>query len=218
MNRTALVTGANGWLGKNLVKFITNGHPDHESLIESSYDEVRCLVLKGENVDFLEGLSDKIKIYYGDICDPSSLKDFFNCSDQFDLYHTAGIIHPKIIRDFYKINVEGTKNLLNLLDRSRVRKVVIVSSNSPIGCNPFSDHLFDEDSKYNPYMNYGRSKMLMEQKATKLAQEKELMLTFIRCPWFYGPNQPPRQTLFFSMIKDGKMPIVGNGDNKRSMS
>ena len=39
----------------------------------------------------------------------------------------------------------------------------------------------------------------------------------IRPPWFYGPNQPNRQTKFYKMIRDGKVPIVGSGDNKRSM-
>ena len=40
----------------------------------------------------------------------------------------------------------------------------------------------------------------------------------IRAPWFYGPNQPPRQSLFFRMIRDGKGPIVGGGGNRRSMA
>jgi nucleoside-diphosphate-sugar epimerase len=40
----------------------------------------------------------------------------------------------------------------------------------------------------------------------------------IRPPWFYGPGQPPRQALFFGMIKEGKAPLVGAGDNRRSMA
>ena len=60
--------------------------------------------------------------------------------------------------------------------------------------------------------------MLMEESASEIAVNKKLSITFIRCPWFYGPNQPARQTLFFQMIKDGKMPIVGDGNNRRSMS
>ena len=38
----------------------------------------------------------------------------------------------------------------------------------------------------------------------------------IRPPWFYGPGQPPRQTLFFTMIRTGRMPIVG-GNWKMNM-
>ena len=53
--------------------------------------------------------------------------------------------------------------------------------------------------------------------AVKQRQE-HIETVIIRPPWFYGPNQPPRQTLFFQMIRDGKAPIVGNGRNLRSMS
>ena len=42
-------------------------------------------------------------------------------------------------------------------------------------------------------------------------------VVIVRAPWFYGPGQPPRQTQFFTMIKGGKFPIVGNGQNRRSM-
>jgi nucleoside-diphosphate-sugar epimerase len=43
-------------------------------------------------------------------------------------------------------------------------------------------------------------------------------IVIARAPWFYGPGQPPRQTQFFSMIKQGKFPLMGKGLNKRSMA
>jgi nucleoside-diphosphate-sugar epimerase len=95
-------------------------------------------------------------------------------------------------------------------------RAVVVSSNSPCGCNPHPDHLFDEHSPFNPYMHYGRSKMEMELAIRERAARLETVI--IRAPWFYGPNQPPRQTLFFQMIRDGKGPIVGSGTNLRSMA
>ena len=45
-----------------------------------------------------------------------------------------------------------------------------------------------------------------------------LETVIVRPPWFYGPYQPPRQSLFFRMIRDGKAPIVGDGNNLRSMA
>lgn len=50
-----------------------------------------------------------------------------------------------------------------------------------------------------------------------MARQQSPEIVIVRAPWFYGPGQPPRQTLFFSMIKEGKFPLVGNGMNKRSM-
>ena len=95
---------------------------------------------------------------------------------------------------------------------------MVVSSNSPCGCNPHPDHLFDELSPYRPYLNYGRSKMRMELALREFHQRGALQTVIIRAPWFYGPNQPARQTLFFQMIRRGKAPIVGSGENRRSMS
>ena len=70
----------------------------------------------------------------------------------------------------------------------------------------------------NPYMNYGRSKMLMEQAVQAANRSGRLETVIVRPPWFYGPYQPPRQSFFFRMIKDGKAPIVGDGNNLRSMA
>ena len=67
-------------------------------------------------------------------------------------------------------------------------------------------------------MGYGRSKHRMElMLRAYMAQHTMPEIVIVRAPWFYGPDQPPRQTLFFSMIREGKFPIVGNGLNKRSM-
>jgi nucleoside-diphosphate-sugar epimerase len=40
----------------------------------------------------------------------------------------------------------------------------------------------------------------------------------IRPPWFYGPGQPPPQTEVVRMLRDGRMPRVGSGENRRSMA
>ena len=135
-----------------------------------------------------------------------------------DSLHTAGMIHPKRVREFYEINRDGTRNLLEQAASAGLKRAVVVSSNSPCGCNPHPDHRFDENSPYHPYMNYGRSKMEMEHEVMKIAKEGSLKTMLIRAPWFYGPEQPPRQKLFFEMIRNGKVPIVGNGENLRSMA
>jgi nucleoside-diphosphate-sugar epimerase len=93
-----------------------------------------------------------------------------------------------------------------------------MSSNSPIGVsrNPFE--VFDEESPYKPYMRYGYSKQQMEEWLCAATRKGDLPpVTIIRAPWFYGPEQPARQTRFFSMIKAGRFPIIGDGHNRRSM-
>jgi nucleoside-diphosphate-sugar epimerase len=67
-------------------------------------------------------------------------------------------------------------------------------------------------------MHYGRSKMMMEAEVARFQTSDMIETVIVRAPWFYGPNQPLRQLQFFKMIRDGTVPIVGNGHNLRSMA
>jgi nucleoside-diphosphate-sugar epimerase len=205
------ITGANGWLGLSLVELISkNGTAESQ--------QVRALVLPGSDITKLQALCPTIKIYEGDLTIGSGLGEFFHDCRGGTIIHTAGIIHPKRVLEFYKINRDGTRRLLDAAVAAGLRRAVVVSSNSPCGCNPHPDHLFDEDSPYNPYMNYGRSKMEMESLSLDMHHRGLIEIVIIRAPWFYGPNQPPRQKLFFEMVRDGKAPVVGSGENLRSMA
>ncbi len=214
-----LVTGALGWLGIRLVETLVKGLPDFEPLSQPQRNlKIRCLVLPNQDIKKLQQLSEQIEIIEGDLRNPDDCDRFCENAENSIVFHTAGIIHPKRVSEFYQINVEGTKNLLNSAIKNNIKRAVIVSSNSPCGCNPHPDHLFDETSPYHPYMNYGKSKMLMELAIKDYQQQREIETVVIRPPWFYGPQQPQRQTLFFKMIRDGKVPIVGDGNNLRSMA
>jgi len=211
-----IVTGALGWLGISLVEALVKGLADHEALKEPGGDlRIRCLILPGQDGAVLKKISDRIEVVTGDVRNPADCAKLCEDSKGAILFHTAGIIHPAKVAEFYQINVDGTVNLLEAAIKAGVRRAVVVSSNSPCGCNPHPDHLFDELSPYHPYMNYGKSKMRMELAVKE--REGKIETVIVRPPWFYGPNQPPRQTLFFQMIRDGKAPIVGNGENLRSM-
>lgn len=214
-----LVTGAAGWLGYSLVKALVEGLADWPHLSHPQADlTIRCLLLPGTDEAPLKALSDRVEIIYGDLRHLEDCDRFCQGADEAILFHTAGIIHPKRTADFYQINVEGAKNLLTAASRAQIRRAVIMSSNSPCGCNPHPDHRFDETSAYHPYMGYGRSKMQMEKAVKAFFKSGAIETVTIRAPWFYGPYQPPRQTLFFEMIRDGKCPIVGDGNNLRSMA
>ena len=218
LSNKVIVTGALGWLGISVVQSLIKGLPDHEELRLPRADlRVRCLILPGQDGASLRKISDRVEVIAGDVRNPADCSKL--CADfaGATLFHTAGIIHPAKVAEFYQINVQGTSNLLDAAIATGVKRAVIVSSNSPCGCNPHPDHLFDEQSPYHPYMNYGRSKMQMELAVRQCQQGGKIEAVIIRPPWFYGPNQPPRQTLFFQMVRDGKAPIVGSGNNLRSM-
>jgi nucleoside-diphosphate-sugar epimerase len=213
-----IVTGALGWLGISLVQSLVRGVAEHEALREPRADlRIRCLILPGQDGGPLKKISDRVEVLTGDVRNPADCARLCQDFSGAILFHTAGIIHPAKVAEFYEINVGGTKHLLDAAIAAKIKRAVIVSSNSPCGCNPHPDHLFDELSPYHPYMNYGRSKMQMELAVKERQSTGRIETVIVRPPWFYGPNQPPRQTLFFQMVRDGKAPIVGSGQNLRSM-
>jgi nucleoside-diphosphate-sugar epimerase len=212
-----IVTGAAGWLGKRLVRLMAADGLEHTDLRGRFRDaSVRCLVLPGQGAE-LRSFGPRIEVLEGDLRNPADCEALCADAAGATVIHVAGVIHPARVREFYDINVEGTKNLLTAAERAAARRAVVMSSNSPMGCNPHPEHQFDEHSPYRPYMNYGRSKMRMEQLVQQVQKNGRLETVILRAPWFYGPDQPPRQTLFFSMVRKGGAPIVGSGNNLRSM-
>ena len=208
MSELAIVTGVPGWLGSRLARVLANGLPEVPALAEPYCETVRCLALPGSDTD-------APNVVRGDLTRPESLDPLFEGAEGATVFHVAGGVHPTRGRkELYAVNVEGTREMLTRATRAGVQRFVYVSSNSPIGVSRDPTVRFDESSPYVPYMHYGRSKMLAEQ----LVDAAELDTVIIRPPWFYGPDQPARQVLFFEMIRSGRVPLVGSGENRRSMA
>jgi nucleoside-diphosphate-sugar epimerase len=164
----------------------------------------------------LESLGE-VEVVIGDVGKPdTSARLLHDVGSDVDLIHCAGIIHPAVTRQFFEINANGTRYVAEAALDTGVRRMVHVSSNSPFGTNPRSNDTFRASEPYNPYYGYGRSKMQGEV-AVFEAIERGLDATIVRPPWFYGPFQPPRQTTFLRLVRAGKFPVVGDGEQRRSM-
>lgn len=207
--KKVFITGAPGWLGTRCVRLMS------ESRLPCQQDkyELRCLVLPGMDAHGLE--VPHVEVVRGDVTDPKSLSSRMKGCDA--VIHMAGVIHPKRVRGFYRINYEGTKNVLEEAAASGVRRLVFISSNSPMG---FSRHgrPFREDDRISPYMHYGKSKYWAEKYVREASERKRLETVILRPCWYYGPGQPERQTKFFRMIKKGNPILFGDGSNERSVS
>lgn len=215
-----LVTGAPGWLGTRFVEALSGANSELAKYgTGEAPEEVRCLVQPGINHGELTKLHENVMTVEGDITDSGSVDKFIEGAEGAILFHIAGIIHPsKGIKQIFDINVMGSSNVLKAAVRNKVKRIIVISSNSPAGVNPHKDHRFDESAPYKPYMAYGRSKMQMEMMLNEANKKGEIETVILRPCWFYGPGQPLRQSLFFTMIKNGGAPIVGAGDGMRSMS
>lgn len=218
-SETAIVTGFPGWLGNRFVHFLHEPHPDYpENEQQPRFKHVRALVLPGTPVDDIRAKYPDIELVEGDVRDPAAVGRLFAGAEGATVFHLAGIIHAGRIKDLFEINTQGTRHVLAAATAAGARRVVAASSNSPAGASRDTSKVFDESSPYAPYMAYGRSKKLMEDDLNAAGKSGAIETVILRPCWFYGPEQPPRQSEFFGMIKDGKAPILGDGESRRSMS
>jgi nucleoside-diphosphate-sugar epimerase len=206
LSPTVVVTGAAGWLGQNLVRAL------------GDRERVRCLVSRPDEVALLELVSPAVGCVVGDVRDPATADRLFDGIGDATVFHAAAVIHPRShVRELFDVNVGGTQLVLDRARRAGVRRFVHVSSNSPFGANPTPSARFDESSPYHPYLGYGRSKQEAEGIVLRAAERGDVEAVVVRPPWFYGPFQPDRQTTWFSALRTGRFPIMGDGAQRRSM-
>lgn len=144
MKKLYVITGADGHLGSTIVR----------RLLEKG-ERVRGLILPGQRPMF----PDRAEYVFGDVTDPASLLPLFFNPDGADiiLIHTAGLISiaDKVTEDLWRVNVEGTENLLALALGYRVRKFVYVSSVHAIPEQPLrvlsETHSFSADKVQGAY-------------------------------------------------------------------
>lgn len=204
-----VITGASGWLGRALVARLLTER-SRLRLLAHTTAEARTLQALGRP-------NAEIEVVIGDISKPDTAARLLHgVGRDADLIHTAGIIHPTTTRQFFEINANGTRHVAEAALDHGVRRMVHVSSNSPFGTNPRPSDTFRASEPYHPYYAYGRSKMQGELAVIE-AIEHGLDATMVRPPWFYGPFQPPRQTTFFRLVRAGRFPVVGEGEQRRSM-
>lgn len=209
---TTVVTGGGGWLGNSLLRLLAREGEGTGAGV------LRAVVHGAHEVLPIARLSPRIEVVVADICRPRTLTQVFSdlAPGSFDVIHTAGVIHPPDVETFDRVNRQGTINLLEAAENHGVRRFVHVSSNSPFGTNAVPSDHFRRDEPYHPYLGYGWSKMEAEV-AVIDARDRDVDTVIVRPPWFYGPNQPARQTTFFTMIRTGRFPIIGDGTQRRSM-
>ena len=203
---TAFITGGTGFLGSHLA----------EELLHRGYDEVRCLVRTDPK--WLEGLP--VTQVRGDLSDVDVLWDAVAGVDY--VYHVAGVTRARDWNTFYRANVQGTLNLLGVLEKAEpdVRRVLITSSLAAVGA--CQDEVATESSPLRPVSMYGRSKAEMERVLQAPGRNglncmERLPITVIRPSAVYGPREADIFT-FFQSVSRGICPVVGGMGNRPAVS
>lgn len=164
-----LVTGATGHIGNVLVR-----------QLNSIGVKPRILVLKGESLEPVGGLEFEATI--GDVCDPASLDKAFEGIEM--VFHLAGVISimPGRNKLVERVNVEGTKNVVEACRRHGIKKLVYTSSIHAIK-RISKGRIIDESLPFDPYNTYGAYDQSKAQ-ASLIVKEAngEGLETIIACP------------------------------------
>ena len=199
-----LVTGATGFLGRAVAEELARRKA-----------QVHALVLHDD--PYTDLLPKEVRTVIGDVCDKSSLSDFFADADSRTcVIHCAGIVSvasrpgPRL----YQVNVGGTWKVLRQCMEHDVGKMVYVSSVHAIpekskGC------IISEDCEFSPGLvdgDYAKSKAA----ATELvfdAAERGLNASIVFPSGIIGPGDLQGGS-FTSMAKSflsGKLPFAVRG-------
>jgi len=177
-----LVTGAAGFIGKNLC----------DDLVERGH-EVYCLVRASSKRDALQPLG--VKFVEGDITDEESLK---KAPPVEIIIHCAAEVEERGLDKLLAVNLVGTRNICRLSLHLGVKRLVYLSSIAVV--NGHSRVPMVEDLPYWPNSPYGISKVEAEKEALEY-RARGLPVAVIRPGMVYGEGEPHLSGLLFSLLK-----------------
>lgn len=197
------VTGANGFIGRHLVKSLVSQGHEVQAFVRRPYE---CHYLKELGASLIEG----------DLKDADSVRKAIQKVDV--LYHLGATTKGKKWQEHFETTVLGTQNVLEAAKEARVGKVVYISSLGVYNKNNCrKGQLLNEDwpieKKLEERGPYVRAKVIAEQNVWQFYKTKGLPITIIRPGLVYGPGGP----VFFPHIgyKVGSYCVFinGNGQN-----
>lgn len=188
-----LFTGANGFLGRNLIPNLRKNHT------------IFTLGLKNSDYE----------------CDLSKEVPNFEKLDIDVVFHAAGKAHsiPKTIEEknvFFDINEKGTKNLCSALEKNKLPSAFIFISTVAVYGLEVGE-LIHENSPLNGQTPYAKSKINAEFFLKDWCEKNKVKLIILRPSLISGLNPPGNLGDMIKGIKSGKYLNIGKGNAQKSV-
>lgn len=179
-----LITGAGGFLGK---EFFARLYSDG-----TFRNQIRCLIRRKEQEGYFRPYN--VKIVVGDIRDEGVLSEALEGVDT--VVHLAAKIKTHDDLDYYEVNLEGTKKLVQKCREQGVNRMIFMSTTQ-------AREGFDTA--------YGKSKRLAEG----VVRQSGLEWIIVRPVMFYGESDDKDLMQLINFIRQWPVvPIFGNGEYK----
>jgi dihydroflavonol-4-reductase len=195
------VTGADGLLGSNLVR----------ELLKRG-NEVRAFVQPGRQQRTLDGLA--LEKFPGDLLNAEGvLKSSEGCEA---IIHCAAStsVWPARSEIVNKVNIEGTKNIINAVLKNNIQRMIYVGTANSFGFgskeNPGVEGNPYKSSRYG--LDYMDSKYKAQQLILKEVKEKNLPAVIVNPTFMFGPydSNPSSGAMIVALYK-GKVPGYTSG-------
>lgn len=199
-----LVTGGTGLLGSHFV----------EQLVKRGR-RVRALVRPGSDTRFL--VSQGAELVEGDLSDAESLARA--CEGVSTVYHSAARVGDwGPWEEFVNITIEGTRKLLQAATAAGVKRFLHISSISAYGHPNQAGLVIDESAplgvNLHKWSYYSRAKVEAEKLVWAAHERGDIVATVIRPSWLYGPRDRATIGRLCDSIRQGKIKILGDGNNR----
>jgi UDP-glucose 4-epimerase len=206
-----LVTGACGFIGVNLVKYLLE-----KSHIVRAFDNLS--VGSEKNLENACKGFDLPELFVGDVRDMNAVEESINTADAVVHLgaHTNVVDSLQKPEEYFQTNAQGTFNILEACRKNRVTRFVYASSNAVVGDQepPITEKMIPR-----PLSPYGASKLVGEVLCSAYYNSYEINAISLRFSNAYGPYSFHKESVvaeFIRRVKEGKALIIyGDGQQTR---
>lgn len=149
-----------------------------------------------------------------------SIRGMVETCDYLDsevIIHVAGLVSSEDVNQFYEINTKKTQELFDIAERNHIKHFIYISSMAVYGLQTqkMYDNSITLQTSTDSCTDYGKSKLLAEQKIVECAQETKW--TILRVPSLYDENKMEYFDNYKKVVE--KLPVIpcSRGVTKRSV-
>jgi nucleoside-diphosphate-sugar epimerase len=195
------ITGAGGYIGSELAR----------ALVRQG-DTVRGLIRS--NARSVEG----VEVVQGDVRDHAAVSQLVDGADV--VVHLAAFVHRRAAsrrakQECYSINVDGTQAVVDAMKKRAPSAFLVYVSSSNVYADAGEPQ--GESAQTIPRTYYGETKLEAEKLVLE-ASANGTRATVLRPAMVFGPGAPGNLRRLVRFIRRGRMFLIGNGDNVKSLA